>query len=956
MDSPFIETPDLGGDTIGPTPKNWKSESESDADRTIQPGVQSGTASPRNGSSHRTPNAPSRRSGSTRLSTHATSSEKRADHERRNHGSVQSENRYLELGELGRGGWGVVGRVYDQQLQREVAVKRIAAGSKITALDHEQFLHEARVTSQLQHPGIVPVHELANDQNGETYYVMKLLEGDTLRHHIRLVHQNRPANGWNRHDLVVAITPLLLRFVDVCNAVSYAHQNGIIHRDLKPTNVMAGAFGETIVVDWGLAREISNPDLPNEDAEKTQVGVLQSAPIDPHIPDDQIDDAFRSSRPRSSAPPESEGSVIGTPSYMAPEQARGELHRMGIPSDVYALGGILYEIIAGQNAHAGHDVKTVLNRAQKGITTPLCESQSASPPSLAKIISTSMAFDPGERYPAVSQLADDIQRFVTGDRVSVYQETILEKTIRWCRRNRGTALTIAIAAVVLLTGSVFSSIVIRSAHRAEKKSRVEAELAHQRSLNRLIDARDSADTWLVELSGATQFHSSLAPIRQELISRATVQYERLLKEPIASLQRPNATAWGDQDLQRKWTTNTTEWLERAKCHIRLGDLHRLSRRNELAAEHYSNANQILGQIDAPLQNIRTVSLLSSPKHRVAGDWETHKPSLSDSIALEIVNAGIGELINGLSEFDAHRLMRLRERIDHWIPWAPPSVDLTNRQQTEATEFVCRVVSSRARLELAHSRSDRQLLRPNVDRLWNATRWARWLAVDRGAPKDLQLYEQLQSELATTYEDQEDWQTASNNWSELIAEIVTRDQSSGARSDWMQTLAFARMGRAELQIKLGKRDTAYDDYQAAIAEFETAWALTDEDAFFRTNLATAEINLAQLLDFDVQASREQAQTLISRSIQTYRQLLQESATPNILRRLADSHLLMVKLLDCYEDENATDEPQTQLLTHLNHARIAFSILKDQDQISSQDRAKLAKTIERLDESNQFPPGN
>lgn len=972
MDSTSPTPQDLSGATIGATPNQWKRDSESGAEKTIQPGSPSVSPQRSVSSSNRSAAEDSNRSGSGRPISRRARAKKRPHREHRQVPLDETDDRYVDLGELGRGGWGIVGRVYDRQLQREVAVKRIRSNANITALEQEQFLHEARVTSGLQHPGVVPVHELECDPDGDTYYVMKLLEGDTLRHHIRLAHQTKPSQGWNRHDLVIAITPLLLRFVDVCNAISYAHENGIIHRDLKPTNVMAGAFGETIVVDWGLARD-ANPssarDLP---ADETNCGIVMPERGSQQNPEELSHEAYRSSRSRSTAPRESEGSVVGTPSYMAPEQARGELSEMGIHSDLYALGGILYEIVAGKNAHAGIDVQTVLRRAQEGVTTPLSENQPAVPSALAEIINTAMAFDPGDRYDTAKQLADDVQRFVTGERVSVYQETVLEKGIRWCRRHRGTALTIATATVILLIGSVFSSIVIRSAHRAEKKSRVKAELAHQRSLNRLIEARDAADTWLVELSGATQFHPAMAPIRKELLERATQQYQTLLDEPIEPLPSSTAKTVPGSSLTRDHMTRSAEWLERAKCHLRLGDLYRLSfasdgqsndrskLHSELAAKHYRSANRILIQLDSPAPSIQQVSLRPNILHSNTNvdalhDWKTQEPDLSQSIQLETINVRVGEILNQSFHDVPESWIKTRERLDRWLPWESPVVDLAKRRQRTATSFAYRVISARARLELALARSLGQspALRPHLDRLKNATRWARWMAIDRGSPKDLQLYEQIQTQLAQFLHDDSRWQEASDNWSALIEEILSRDQSAGARSDWMQTLAFARMQRAEIQAKLGMKKRAYDDYQSAIKEFESAWALTDKDTFFRSNLAAAEVNLAQLLPDTEHSSHKQAVALVSRAIDTYRQLLQESATPGTLRRLADSHLLMVKLLDQSADDATTNDQSAAVLEkvieHLNHAKLALTILSDQNELSEDGRAillEISRRVERL----------
>ena len=835
-------------------------------------------------------------------------------------------DRYVELGELGRGGWGVVQRVLDRQLQREVAVKRISNPGVIRSGELEQFLHEARITSGLQHPGVVPVHELVADEDGDTYYVMKLLEGDTLRHHIRLAHVQHPDGFECRHELIDAITPLLDRFIDVCNAVAYAHRRGVIHRDLKPTNVMAGAFGETIVVDWGLARYIE------DDTDET---TLQGPA--------KRNDASGSQR--SSAPMESEGSIVGTPSYMAPEQARGELASLGSHSDIYSLGVILYEIISGNHPHQGMNVKTVLRRARAGEFTPLEESQAYVPKPLQAIVHTAMTADLNQRYPDVESLAEDVRRFMSGQPVSVYQETLIERGVRWCSRHRAITSTIAVAVTLLMIVSVISTVVIRAAHQSEQTAKNEARDAHRQALERLVEARDTTDTWLVDLSGSLQFHPAMTPLREELIEQALDQYGRLIERPIAPISN---RASFDQD-DDAWKNHSLEWLERAKCHLRLGDLVRMQGDQTESHNHYRIAADILQKLQRTTLPVTTVSLRGEPLAEPPTDWLQRRPTLDELIRLEQINTVIGQALATAKQPTLADAVRAREQLESWIPWSPP-----DEEKQIPTQFTSRVISALVRLELVIGRTDPQTPASgrrvdSTDRYQNAVRWARWLASHRGKPGDLKLYESIATENAERFSRDADYANAHQAWSDLVTALQSRLKSKGARSDWMQSMAHAKIRRAEAAVHLGRVEQASSDYTAAIKDLEQTWSLTDADEFFRVNLATAENNLGRLWTHGNDPQREQAKRLFARSIATYQQLLSESATPDILRRLAQTHLAMAEVLQ--PTGSATDESELgKYRSHLDQARLAFQILDDQSLLTDTDRLDFAIALQAIHDSD------
>jgi len=318
---------------------------------------------------------------------------------------VTARTRYQVLGELARGGLGRVLRARDPRTGRIVALKEVLHSNSETLA---RFAREALVTANLQHPSIVPVYEVGRWPDGEPFYAMKLVNGRTLND---VIARARTA------EERVALLP---HAIAVADALAYAHGEQVIHRDLKPNNVLVGPYGETVVIDWGLARNIATGE---------EVGALTNPSID--LGTETV-----------------VGTVMGTPAYMPPEQAHGAPLDEG--ADVYAIGAILYHMLAGQRPYAdATTLDEIVNRVKDGPPRPLAELAPGAPKELVAIVEKAMARKLDERYRTAVFLAEDLRRFQSGKLVGAHQYTSWELTKRWLNKHRAL-ITVGIFAFAAL--------------------------------------------------------------------------------------------------------------------------------------------------------------------------------------------------------------------------------------------------------------------------------------------------------------------------------------------------------------------------------------------------------------------------------------------------------------------------------------------------------------------------
>jgi WD40 repeat protein len=320
-------------------------------------------------------------------------------------------DRYLVGGIVAEGGHGRILRAQDRYLERTVALKEpLEPGGFAEA----RFLTEARLTARLQHPSIVPLYEAGRWPGGAPFYAMKLVSGRSLDGLI---------SAASHLDERLALLPHALASAE---AVAYAHGQRILHRDLKPANILVGELGETFVIDWGLAKELGRPDVP------AQSGSEQGP-----------------SRPAEHT---QVGTVMGTPAYMPPEQAAGQ--PVDEAADVYALGAILYHLLAGRPPYEGTGSRDVLTQVLGGAPVPLARLQPGAPQELLDVVARAMAREPSRRYPTARELAEDLRRFQTGKLVAAHRYSSWELARRFVSRHKATLLVAAVALVALVGSSL----------------------------------------------------------------------------------------------------------------------------------------------------------------------------------------------------------------------------------------------------------------------------------------------------------------------------------------------------------------------------------------------------------------------------------------------------------------------------------------------------------------------
>ncbi len=353
------------------------------------------------------------------------------------------------------------------------------------------------MTGGLEHPGIVPVYGLGTYGDGRPYYAMRFIKGASLKEAIERFHTDASLkNDPGRRSL--ELRKLLRSFLDVCNAIDYAHSRGVLHRDIKPGNVIVGRYGETLVVDWGLAKATGKSDPAADEATLVPSSSGGSGETQP-------------------------GSALGTPAFMSPEQAEGNHQALGPRSDVYSLGATLYCLLTGGAPFVGDDAGELLRQVQRGDFLRPRELDPSIDSALEAVCKKAMALKPADRYNTCRELADDVERWLADEPVTAWREPTARRARRWMRRHR---VAVTSASLTLITATTLISMLFVAV--AKEQGRTLAAL-QQAELN-LEQAREAVDDYFVSISEETLLDEpGMQPLRKKLLELALGYHQRFLR-------------------------------------------------------------------------------------------------------------------------------------------------------------------------------------------------------------------------------------------------------------------------------------------------------------------------------------------------------------------------------------------------------------------------------------------
>jgi serine/threonine-protein kinase len=469
--------------------------------------------------------------------------------------SPTTGTRFRHLQSWREGGLGKVYIALDQELHREVALKEIKPQYAGNRNSQERFLLEGEITGSLEHPGIVPVYGMGRYSDGRPYYAMRFVHGESLEEAIRRFHDGvapqssdtdasggRAAGGVeptlpleiaskpestaaasqpsvpgreslatkghatagkdNFGERIVAFRELLGRFIAVCNAIAYAHSRGVIHRDLKPGNILLAKYGETLVVDWGLAKAAGRADQITASPGETPLELQSGA----------------------GTTPTRFGTVIGTPAFMSPEQAEGRLDLLGPASDVYSLGATLYYLLTGQCPFTAPRLDTVLANVRSGDFPRPRQVKSDVPRALEAICLKAMALRQADRYFTATALADDLEHWLADEPVSAHPERGLERAARWVRRHKAAALTSAIGLSLLTVVAIVAAVLVNHQRIIADGARKNADLAFR-------EARNAVDDLFTKVSEDSLLNQpGMQGLRKDLLQKTLDYYQKFLQQ------------------------------------------------------------------------------------------------------------------------------------------------------------------------------------------------------------------------------------------------------------------------------------------------------------------------------------------------------------------------------------------------------------------------------------------
>jgi serine/threonine-protein kinase len=509
--------------------------------------------------------------------------------------STSAGARFQILRPHARGGLGEVFVALDNDLHREVALKEIQTSLVDDPRHRARFQFEAVVTGGLEHPGIVPVYALGHTPDGRPYYAMRFIRGNSLKEAIRRFYQAEREPGRDRGQSALEFRELLGRFKDVCHAIAYAHSRGVIHRDLKPGNIMLGPYGETLVVDWGMAKTMdqSGAERPLEGPE---------LPLRPPEGND--------------LEPTRAGSTMGTPGYMSPEQAAGRLDQIGPRTDVYGLGATLYHLLTDRAPCEAEQIGEVLQQAQTGnILRPRTFNPRVAP-ALEAICLKAIAREPERRYDTAAALKSDLERWLADEPVSAWREPWPLRARRWLGRHHTLVAAVAATVLVAAASLAIATVLLQSAHSREVRSLALAE-------ENLKLYHDSIDRFYNSILGHPEIQSaSMETLRRDLLELGKEAYEQNL---VPRINTPAArTQLGRTYLRYAQILDKLGDARNAEAHFQkaLGIFETLNRSLPGDAEYLVDEGRVLCELGRWHQNHSPLSAAIPPLERAVSLLES----------------------------------------------------------------------------------------------------------------------------------------------------------------------------------------------------------------------------------------------------------------------------------------------------------------------------------------------
>jgi len=339
----------------------------------------------------------------------------------------KADNKYKHPHKIGQGGMKQILKVKDHDTARNLAMAILSNDSEIQEICMARFVHEARITANLEHPNIVPIHDIGVDKAGQPYFTMKLIEGESLAHILIKLAKNK--SGYKEK---YTLSHLLTIFLNVCNAIDFAHSKGIIHLDIKPENIQIGNYGEVLVLDWGLARTINDIDKSDDLTPKSSKDLI-------NLPETDLDKTI-------------DGEVKGTPGFMAPEQAAGDNSKKDTTTDIYALGSILYAILTLKKPIKGTELNDILDKTINGELIPPAQRSPNRdiPATLAAITMKAMELKQENRYQSVKELIKDIDAYTSDFATTAEGATIFRHFKLYLKRHKTEVYLALIGAIAII--------------------------------------------------------------------------------------------------------------------------------------------------------------------------------------------------------------------------------------------------------------------------------------------------------------------------------------------------------------------------------------------------------------------------------------------------------------------------------------------------------------------------